>query len=111
MPLPWKTKNRGNITYVQAEGRVCPLPKHWNALYELLPDRRQRMDGGWEPALPLILAAWWDTPPLAKMLRLREHIGLHLPCRQRRSLYRSARPAALGTATGQKTLTAADFFL
>ena len=62
------------LAYVQAEGRVCPQPDQWNALYQLLPNRRQRTDGSWEPALPLILAAWWDTPHLAKMLRLREHI-------------------------------------
>jgi len=24
--------------------------------------------------LPLILAAWWDTPAMSKMIRLREHI-------------------------------------
>ncbi len=53
--------------------RVCPLPPDWNRLYELLPDRR-RKGAGWEPALPLILAAWHDTPPLMKAIRLREHI-------------------------------------
>lgn len=30
--------------------------------------------GGWEPPLPLILAAWSSTPALPKILRLREHI-------------------------------------
>jgi len=39
----------------------------------MLPEK-QRKGAGWKPALPLILAAWWDTPALAKMLRLREHI-------------------------------------
>ena len=29
---------------------------------------------GWEPALPLILAAWHDTAALSKILRLDEHI-------------------------------------
>jgi hypothetical protein len=32
------------------------------------------MGGGWEPALPLILAAWHDTPAISKMLTLDEHI-------------------------------------
>jgi hypothetical protein len=27
-----------------------------------------------EPALPLILAAWWDTPAMLKMASFREHI-------------------------------------
>jgi hypothetical protein len=39
----------------------------------MLPKRR-RIGLGWEPALPLILAAWADTPALAKTERLSEHI-------------------------------------
>jgi hypothetical protein len=53
--------------------RVCPLPQQWNRLYELLPDKR-RVGNGWQPALPLILAAWDTTPAMMKMLRLQEHI-------------------------------------
>ena len=49
------------------------MPQRWNALWELLPDRR-RVGGGWEPPAPLILAAWYETPGLLKMLRLAEHI-------------------------------------
>lgn len=40
----------------------------------MLPGRRRIASGGWEPPPPLILAAWSDTPALAKMLRLEEHI-------------------------------------
>lgn len=58
---------------VQRNGRVCPQPQRWQQLYELLPNKR-RAGGGWEPALPLILAAWWDTPAISKMARLREHL-------------------------------------
>jgi len=57
----------------QKNGRVCPQPRKWNELYKLLPNK-VRKGAGWEPALPLILAAWWDTPAMAKMARLREHI-------------------------------------
>ncbi len=57
----------------QANDRVCPQPQKWNELYELLPNR-SRVGSGWEPPLPLILAAWWDTPAIAKMARLREHL-------------------------------------
>lgn len=53
--------------------RVCPQPLRWNELWEMLPGRR-RKGVGWEPALPLILAAWWDTPAMLKALRLREHV-------------------------------------
>ena len=53
--------------------RVCPQPTKWNELYQLLPNKRQ-VGTGWEPPLPLILAAWWDTPPLFKAMRLQEHI-------------------------------------
>ena len=49
------------------------MPQRWNALWELLPDRR-RVGAGWEPALPLILAAWDETPYLPKMIRVAEHI-------------------------------------
>ncbi len=58
---------------IQKNNRVCPQPKKWQELYEMLPEKK-RKGAGWEPALPLILAAWWDTPALQKMLRLREHI-------------------------------------
>jgi hypothetical protein len=39
----------------------------------MLPDRR-RVGLGWDPPAPLILAAWWDTPAIAKMVRLQEHL-------------------------------------
>lgn len=61
------------LELAQANGRVCPKPKRWNELYELLPNRK-RVGAGWEPPLPLILAAWWDTPEILKIARLREHL-------------------------------------
>lgn len=61
------------LEYVTANGRACPQPTHWNALWEMLPNRR-RAGNEWEPALPLILAAWWDTPALQKHLRFLEHL-------------------------------------
>ena len=45
----------------------------WNQLWEMLPERR-RDGSGWKPSLPLILAAWHDTPAMLKVLRLAEHI-------------------------------------
>jgi hypothetical protein len=61
------------LDYCSENERVCPQPQKWNELWELLPNRG-RNGSGWEPALPLILAAWYDTPVMLKMLRLREHI-------------------------------------
>jgi hypothetical protein len=61
------------IAYARLNGRVCPLPWQWNQLYELLPSR-QRVGNGWEPAPPLILAAWHHATGLMKILRLQEHI-------------------------------------
>jgi hypothetical protein len=48
-------------------------PNRWQELWEKLPNRK-RVGVGWEPALPLILAAWHDTPVLLKMVRLADHI-------------------------------------
>ena len=33
--------------------RVCPQPRKWQELYDMLPNKR-RTGGGWEPAVPLI---------------------------------------------------------
>jgi len=40
----------------------------------MLPSKRRLASGGWEPPLPLILAAWHKTTPLEKRLRFREHV-------------------------------------
>lgn len=61
------------LQFVQAEGRICPQPGKWHELWEKLPDRN-RVGGGWQPPLPLILAAWDHTTGLEKILRLRQHI-------------------------------------
>jgi hypothetical protein len=61
------------VAYCRENKRVCPLPRLWNELWEMLPNRTQ-VGSGWNPSLPLILAAWHDTPEILKMLRLTEHI-------------------------------------
>jgi hypothetical protein len=48
------------------------MPPKWALLYRRLPNKRR--EDGWEPALPLILGAWHDTPDFLKMERLVEHI-------------------------------------
>ena len=62
------------IEYVQSDGRVCPMPTFWNDMWNMLPDRRQKANGGWDPSLPLILAAWHDTTAEEKRNRLKLHI-------------------------------------
>jgi hypothetical protein len=53
-------------------GRVCPMTQKCNQLWQMLPKRRP-VGMGWKPALPLILAAWHDTPAMSKIARLAEH--------------------------------------
>jgi hypothetical protein len=50
------------------------VPKDWNKLYKRLTNKRQLPSGGWEPALPLILAAWHETSSFEKQARFKEHI-------------------------------------
>lgn len=61
------------ILAVTKNDRVCPMPPQWKALYDMLPEKIQTPTG-WEPPLPLILAAWWHTSPLEKMARFRVHL-------------------------------------
>jgi len=58
--------------YCSSSGRV--IPRDWNKLYNMLANKRQKSSGGWEPPLPLILAAWSETMPIEKQLRFKEHI-------------------------------------
>lgn len=64
------------LVYCTSEGRVCPIPREWARIWQALPPRRtnDRASGGWEPASPLILAAWHHATDAQKRDRLREHI-------------------------------------
>jgi len=55
--------------------RAVPMPPEWNRLFEMLTNKRRTPTGGWEPALPLVLGAWWDSIPIAKVLRFQEHLA------------------------------------
>lgn len=61
------------LEYVKADGRVCPMPNHWDRLWEMLPDKK-RVGREWIPPLPLTLTVWWETPLLSKTSRLEIHI-------------------------------------
>jgi hypothetical protein len=60
--------------YCTAKKRLVPMPPEWAELHDMLVNTRQKPSGGWEPPLPLILAAWNCTMPIEKQLRFREHI-------------------------------------
>lgn len=61
------------IAYCRADRRVCPMPMLWDKLWKLLPDRH-RVQGGWSPPLPLVLAAWETTSDGQKRERLETHV-------------------------------------
>jgi len=60
--------------YCTAEKRLVPIPPEWAKLDAMLRDLRQKPQGGWEPAAPLILASWHCTMPIEKQQRFKEHI-------------------------------------
>lgn len=62
------------FTYCRQERRLVPVPQKWQELYKLLPNRRRKASGGFEPPAPLILAAWHFTSDEEKRHRLQEHL-------------------------------------
>ena len=71
------------LAFVTDEARVCPRPVEWNRLYELIGGKRTDFHDPWrvvwEPAPPLILAAW-SARDEAKAARFREHIKWAADC-------------------------------
>jgi hypothetical protein len=61
------------LAYVSEKGRVCPMPQYWDGLWKLLPHKRRKPKGGFEPPLPLILGGWVASDQ-DKSERLRVHI-------------------------------------
>jgi len=62
------------ISYINENNRVCPQPQLWNKLWEKLKDKERVGGASWNPPLPLILVAWWDSSDNSKKQRLIEHI-------------------------------------
>jgi hypothetical protein len=61
------------LAFCTENGRVCPAPQKWNELWQMLPEKTQH-GAGWQPPLPLILAAWWEASDDAKRDRLKDHL-------------------------------------
>jgi len=59
-------------SYCNQKERV--VPRDWNKFYKMLANTYQLPNGGWVPALPLILAAWHETDADQKQQRFREHL-------------------------------------
>ncbi len=57
-----------------SNARVWPMPQPWSRLFGMLKGTRQLPSGGWEPPLPLILAAWHETSASEKRARFKRHI-------------------------------------
>lgn len=60
---------------VSKNGRLVPMPKHWNMLWNMLAGKSQASNGNWTPALPLILAGWNFSDDREKRARFMEHLG------------------------------------
>lgn len=73
MANPNDTQLNALIDFVSDQSRVCPEPRKWDELWNMLPDRK-RVGAGWSPSAPLILAAWWETSDADKHDRLLYHI-------------------------------------
>jgi ADP-ribosylglycohydrolase len=70
--VPTSERLEDLLSFVRAEGRVCPMPDAWNRLWQMLTGSRGT-GGGSEPPVPLILAGWVASPG-AKAQRLAEQI-------------------------------------
>jgi hypothetical protein len=55
----WPHMLKDMLEYVQSKSRVFPVPQRWNALWEMLPERR-RIGNGWDP-VPILYVDWVVT--------------------------------------------------
>ena len=61
------------LEFCTDEHRIYPTPRQWHEFWKMLPNREFQGDG-WQPHLPLILAAWWESSDSSKRARLKEHL-------------------------------------
>ena len=53
--------------------RVCPRPRRWLQVYEMLPNKHE-VNGRQHPPPPMVGPVWNSEAPLAKRLCFREHL-------------------------------------
>ena len=60
-----------------ADSYFCPIPTKWNDIYSALLRIWETAGSSPndKPPIPLILAAWYDTPGLMKLLRWKDTIS------------------------------------
>lgn len=66
-------KAQSLIDFCSDEGRVCPSPISWNAMWKMLCDT-DGVESDASAPKPLILSAWWATTDGQKCDRLMEQI-------------------------------------
>jgi len=71
--IPSRAQLQSLLAYVESKG-VCPIPHYWKQLWQMLPSGRSGWFGGRQSPPPLMLEKWWETPPAAKLTRLRQQI-------------------------------------
>jgi len=59
------------IEFMTQDDRICPQPKQWTVLWELML-RHEKGEG--KPGPSLVLAAWHATTDLDKRVRFKEHL-------------------------------------
>ena len=77
-------RQRRLIDIFRHRRRVCPKHIPWERLWETLPDRRRKQNGGWDPPAPLILAAWGISSNDQK----RDRFALHIRWAAQRGAFR-----------------------
>jgi len=50
------------------------IPKDWMEFYGQIKGSNQLPSGGWDPPLPLIFSAWYNTLPLEENTRFMEQV-------------------------------------
>src|SRR5688572_33121749 len=71
MDLNSKDQLDALIAFAQRNNRVCPQPRRWNHLYNLVVATESSVRN---PLLPLILGGWWHSTSEVKQRRLIEHL-------------------------------------
>jgi len=61
------------LAEARRSNRICPQPREWQQVYDMLPGKKQ-MTRGWEPQAPLTGSAWNISTAMTKRMCLRDHL-------------------------------------